>query len=91
MVSKAVKKCNAILMHLAEQGFTYQVTRRELEKTIAFLIGSDPRTFRNWIRTLQLLEYIKEVAPGIYKLNFVKVPSAFEKLVRGDEKQKKLM
>jgi len=91
MVSKAVKKCNAILMHLAERGFTYQVTRKELEKTIAFLIGADPRTLRNWIRTLQLLEFIEEVSPDVYKLNFVKVPSAFEKLVKGGEKQKKLM
>jgi len=37
------------------------------------------------------LEFIEEVSPGIYKLNFVKVPSAFEKLVKGGEKQKKLM
>ena len=91
MVSKAVKKCKLILMHLAEEGYTYQVTRKQLEKTIALLIGADPRTLRNWINTLQLLEFIEEVSPGVYKLNFVKVPSAFEKLVKGGEKQKKLM
>ena len=91
MVSKAVEKCRLILMHLAEEGYTYQVTRKQLEKTIALLIGADPRTLRNWINTLQLLEFIEEVSPGVYKLNFVKVPSAFEKLVKGGEKQKKLM
>ena len=91
MVSKAVRKCNRILTYLAEQGYTYQVTKKELHKAIAILIGADPRTLRNWTETLKLLDYIEEVSPGIYRLNFVKVPSALERLVKGGEKQKKLM
>jgi hypothetical protein len=40
---------------------------------------------------LKLLEYIEEVGPGVYRLNFVKVPSALVKAVSGGEEQKKLM
>jgi hypothetical protein len=91
MVSKAVRKCERILTYLAEQGFTLQVTKKELHKAIAVLIGADPRTLRNWENTLKLLEYIEPVSPGIYRLNFVKVPSALVKAVSGSEGQKKLM
>ena len=90
MVSKAVLKCQKIMLHLARQGFTNQVTKKELKKAIVVLIGADPRTIKRWIETLKLLEYIEEVGMGIYRLNYAKVPGALECLLKGGE-QKKLM
>ena len=90
MVSKAVLKCQKIMLYLARQGFTNQITKKELSKAIVFLIGADPRTIKRWIETLKLLEYIEEVGLGIYRLNYAKVPGALESLLKGGE-QKKLM
>jgi len=90
MVSKAVLKCQKIMLYLAKQNFTNQVSLKELKKAIVMLIGADPRTIKRWIETLKLLEYIEEVGMGIYKLNYAKVPGALECLLKGGE-QKKLM
>ena len=90
MVSKAVLKCQKIMLYLAKQNFTNQVSLKELKKAIVMLIGADPRTIKRWIETLKLLEYIEEVGMGIYKLNYAKVPGCLEELIKGGE-QKKLM
>ena len=90
MVSRAVLKCQKIMRYLAKEGYTNQVSERVLRKTIVVLIGADPRTFKRWIETLKLLEYIEEVGMGVYRLNYAKVPGCLEELIRGGE-QKKLM
>jgi len=91
MVSKAVLKCQKIMRYLAKEGYMNQVSERILRKAIVLLIGADPRTFKRWMETLKLLEYIEEVGMGIYRLNYAKVPGCVEELIKGGEKQKKLM
>lgn len=91
MVSKAVLKCRKIMLYLARQGFTNQVTKRELQKAIVVLAGADPRTFKRWEQTLKLLEYIEEVGYGVYRLNYAKVPEALQALLKEGGEQKKLM
>jgi len=85
-------KCVEIVNYLVDKGYTFQVSGTELQRAIAYLIGSDPRTLRNWTQTLKLLGFIEEVGlgGGVFKLNLVKVPSALEKAI-GGERQKKLM
>jgi len=90
MPSRAYMKCVEIINYLVGKGYTFQVSRTELQRTIAYLIGSDPRTLRNWTETLKLLGFIEEAGLGVFKLNLVKAPSALEKVI-GGERQKKLM
>jgi len=71
-----------------QAGFTYQITRKELKKFIMLKRGGDPRTFRNWLTNLILLEFLEPFNANVFKVNLERCPEA---LVLGvKEGQKKL-
>jgi len=91
MKSKTVEVCNAIMRFLVEQGFTNQVTVKEVEKAIVYVRGPDKRTLENWKRALEMLGYLNKKSPFVYEMNLLKVPELLTEAVKGHQKQKKLM
>ena len=90
MVSKAVRVCEEVMRRLVKSGFTNQVSRKPLEMAITLLRGGDPRTVKNWIRTLTLLEYLSQINASVFQMNLVKVQGLVEMVVR-EGGQRKLL
>jgi len=67
-ISKAVKKCEQIIQFLLENGYTKQISERELRKAIIYFAGLDPRTFNKYVEALILLDYIEKIGKGIYQI-----------------------
>ena len=83
-VSKAEKQdsqCQQIMEQLLRKGFSYQVNTKEIENAIIRCgLGRDERTWKRWIRTLEVMEYIKESNCNVYEMNVTKVPNLFQVL-----------
>lgn len=88
MVSKAYKKCEEILKQLiGEYGPTAKIGYPLVEKAIKTTVGHDPRTLKNYLRSLiefnmivpqrhsmeNMLQNIQEGKPSIFTLNWRKV------------------
>ena len=84
---KTLDKCKEIMKAIAERGFTNQIHKRELEKIIMLYRGFDPRTIKNWIRTLEVLGFIKLLNPNVYELNFDQCPELLNLLVKNGQKR----
>ena len=70
--------CLEIIEHLLKRGFSYQVARRELENAIILCNkGIDERTWKRWIRALEVFEYLKLIDKNLYEMNVSKVPNLF--------------
>ena len=67
-ISKAVKKCEQIIQFLVENGYTKQISERELRKAIIRFAGLDPRTFKKYVEALILLDYIEKIGKGVYQI-----------------------
>ena len=87
--SKAYQTCAEIMKTIVEAGFTYQITKKNLEKVIMLKRGGDPRTFRNWLNNLVLIDFLEPINATVYKLNLERCPEALALGVK--EGQKKLM
>jgi len=87
--SQAYQTCVEILKTIVKAGFTYQITKKNLEKVIMLKRGGDPRTFRNWLNNLTLIEFLEPVNANVFKLNLERCPEALALGVK--EGQKKLM
>lgn len=87
--SKVLDACKEIMKVVVEKGFTLQIHRRELEKVIMLLRGMDKRTIRNWLRTLELLGFVKPLNAFVYALNFDECRELLVGMVK--KNQKKLM
>ena len=87
--SKVLDACKEIMKVVVEKGFTHQIHRRELEKVIMLLRGMDKRTIRNWLKTLELLGFVKLLNPFVYALNFDECRELLVGMVK--KNQKKLM
>lgn len=74
---------------IVQAGFTYQITRKNLKKVIMVKRGGDPRTFRNWLNNLTLIEFLEPVNANVFKLNLERCPETLAFGVK--EGQKKLM
>lgn len=59
---------------VVEAGFTYQVHVEALKVAITAVRGGDPRTLKNWTRTLERLGFIKKLNQRVYKMNLDMVP-----------------
>jgi len=90
-VSRAVLKCQKIMLYLAKEGYTKQVTKQKLREAIDWTVGIDDRTFQKYVNAMKRLKFIREVGNGVFELNYVKVPGAIEILVKRGDNQKKLM
>lgn len=86
---KSIEVCQEIMKSIIEKGFTNQIHKRELEKVIIVLRGVDKRTIKNWVRTLEVMEFIKPVNSFVFELNFKKCPELLNRLIENG--QKKLM
>ena len=86
---KTIEVCQEIMKAIIEKGFTNQIHKRELEKVIIVLRGVDKRTIKNWVRTLEVMEFIKPLNPLVFELNFKKCPELLNRLIENG--QKKLM
>lgn len=87
--SKVLESCKEIMKVVVDKSFTHQIHRRELEKVIMLLRGMDKRTIRNWLRTLELLGFIKPLNPFVYALKFDQCRELLVGMVK--KNQKKLM
>lgn len=87
--SHTVKVCEEIMQTIAQTGFTNQISRKELEKIITIKRGGDPRTLRNWIKNLVLLEYLERQSNVIFKVNLTRCPEALRMVIK--QGQKKLL
>lgn len=77
----AKEVCDKIIEQLLKNGFTYQITRQDLEKAIMQVRGIiDERAIDNWIRALITWDYIKHIQKGIYQLNPTTCPQIFKTL-----------
>ena len=72
-ISKAVLKCQQIMDYLIENGFTKQVTKKQLKTAIIRFAGLDPRTFKKYIEALELLGYIEKIGNGIYQIAHTRI------------------
>lgn len=88
MVSSAYKKCEEILKVLIEEyGPTAKIGYPLVQKAIKTTVGHDPRTIKNYLRSLvefnmiapqrsgleNMLQDIQEGKPGVFTLNWRKV------------------
>jgi hypothetical protein len=87
--SQAYETCVEIMKTIVQAGFTYQITRKNLKKVIMLERGGDPRTFRNWLNNLVLIEFLKPVNATVFRMNLERCPEALALGVK--EGQKKLM
>ena len=73
--------CDKIIEQLLKDGYTYQITRQDLEKAIMKVRGIvDERAIDNWVRALITWEYIKHIQKGIFQLNPTACPQIFKTL-----------
>lgn len=73
--------CQQIMEQLLKNGFSYQVPRKEVENAIIRSnMGRDERTWKRWIRTLEVFEYLKQVNRNVYEMNVSKIPHLFQLL-----------
>ena len=87
--SRAYRHCVEIMRFLVERNFTYQIHIEALKVAITAVRGGDPRTLKNWTRTLERLGFIKHLKQRVYKLNLDMVPELLNIMVKSG--QKKLM
>jgi len=78
MKSKTEKTLTEIIERIIQSGYTFQVSKRTVERAIMELRGIDDRTIRKWLKALVMFDYLKPVAVGVYQLNPLKVPDLFE-------------
>ena len=86
--SEAYQACVEIMKTIVQAGFTYQITKKNLEKVIMLKRGGDPRTFRSWLNNLVLIEFLEPINANVFKLNLQRCPEALALGVK--EGQKKL-
>ena len=73
--------CQEIIEQLLKNGFSYQVPKKEVENAIIRCnMGRDERTWKRWIRALEVLEYLKQVNKNVYEMNVTKIPHLFKLL-----------
>lgn len=87
--SRAYNKCVELMKCVAERGLTNQVHQKVLEIVITQVIGQDPRTLKNWVRTLERLGFVKKLNSCVYQMNVQLVPELLNVVVKRG--QKKLM
>jgi hypothetical protein len=68
--SKVLLECREIMQVIIKSGFTNQIHKRELEKIIMTLRGMDRRTIRNWVKTLEVMGFVRVVNASVFQLNF---------------------
>ena len=83
----AVTVCEQILTALVKQGYTYQISRQELTKTIMLIRGADERTIKKWIKVLETFNYIIPIATNIYQLNLQKTPQLLNEIIQQGQKR----
>lgn len=81
--------CEQIIEDLIKEGYKFQVSKSDLEKTIMLRRGIDERTVARWIRALKTLEYITQVNASVYQLNPAMTPKLFE--ILKEKPQTKMM
>jgi hypothetical protein len=87
MKAKTLDICKEIMKAIAERGFTNQIHKRELEKVIMINRGIDKRTIQNWLRTLEVLGFIKSLNPNVYGLDFGQCPELLNLVVKNGQKR----
>jgi hypothetical protein len=85
--AKTLDVCKEIMKAIAERGYTNQIHKRELEKIIMVIRGNDPRTIKNWLKTLFELGFIEYVNPLVIKLNFSQCPELLNLVVKNGQKR----
>lgn len=89
-MNKTVRVCEEIMKQLVKAGFTNQVSKKSLEVAITLIRGGDPRTIKNWVRILTLLEYISPLNANVFQMNLTKVHGLIEMVVK-ERGQRKLL
>lgn len=86
---KPREQCEQIINDLIAEGYKFQISKHDLEKTIMLRRGIDERTVTRWIKALTTLEYIKQVNAYVYQLNPTMTPKLFE--ILKEKPQTKMM
>jgi hypothetical protein len=86
---KSYKALTEIIDALISSGYRYQVTKKDVEKTIMQLRGIDPRTVEKWLKALTVFEYLIPVSDKSFQLNPLKIPDLVSKLK--EKSQTKMM
>lgn len=74
---KAQEQCEKIVEALLLEGYRYQISHKDIVKTIMEHRGIDDRTVQRWIKALLIFGYIKAENTAIHKiysLNPAKIP-----------------
>jgi len=87
MKAKTLDVCKEIMKAIAERGYTNQIHKRELEKVIMINRGIDKRTIQNWLRTLEVLGFIKPLNSNVYGLDFSQCPELLNLVVKDGQKR----
>ena len=87
--SGAYRHAIEIMRFLVERGFTNQVHVEALKVAVTAVRGGDPRTLKNWTRTLERLGFIEKLNPCVYRMKLDQVPELLNIMVKSG--QKKLM
>jgi hypothetical protein len=87
--SKTLEFCKEIMKRIVEIGYADQIAKREIEKIIMIYRGIDKRTIQTWLRTLEVLGFIRPLNAFVFQLKFDQCPELLNQLVKNG--QKKLM
>ena len=68
-----IQTLEKIMETLTKNGYSYQVTRRDLEKAIIQVRGIDKRTIERWIQLLLIFEFIKKENEKVFDINITKI------------------
>jgi len=66
--------CEEIMELLLKDGYTYQVSMKDVEKAIWQVRGQNKETVRQWTKVLLGFEYLKQVNKDICEINVAKIP-----------------
>lgn len=85
--SRAYRHCVEIIRFLVQEGYVNQVSQEALNVAITAVRGGNPRTLKNWTRTLMRLGFIEGVKPWVYQLNVERFPELLNIMVKSGQKK----
>ena len=63
----------AIMKTLTKEGYSYQISKKDLEKAIIQNRGIDVRTIDRWIQLLEMFGFIGKVTKQTWEINITKL------------------
>lgn len=89
--SKAYQRCEELFRLLIQRGYTYEISRRELEIFIKVYCGSNRETIKTWRQNFVDFGFLELTRPNVFKVNVNKAPGELVRAVREAGEQGKQM